>query len=71
MLHASRLNMINTLLKKFKNNSLPFGGIQVIFSGDFFQLPPVIKNSSLNTLFNNEGNLDDVLEKEFAYNSSA
>ncbi len=46
MLHGSKLNMINTLFKKFRDNNLAFGGIQVIFCGDFFQLPPVIKNKN-------------------------
>ena len=26
------------------NNTLPFGGVQMIFVGDLFQLPPVVKN---------------------------
>lgn len=29
------------ILRAFKNSSLPFGGVQVVLSGDFFQLPPV------------------------------
>lgn len=41
MLHKTQLEMVNQVLKFFKNNDHPFGGIQVIFSGDFFQLPPV------------------------------
>lgn len=41
MLHKGQLEMVNTVLKYFKNNIAPFGGIQVVFSGDFFQLPPI------------------------------
>ncbi len=41
MLHKKQLDLVNTVLKFFQNPTLPFGGIQVIFSGDFFQLPPV------------------------------
>jgi len=41
MLHKTQLDMVNQVLKSFKGNDYPFGGIQVIFSGDFFQLPPI------------------------------
>jgi hypothetical protein len=41
MLHHFRLDMVDAVLKAFKRNDLPFGGIQVILCGDFFQLPPV------------------------------
>jgi ATP-dependent exoDNAse (exonuclease V) alpha subunit len=41
MLHKDQLDMVNMVLKHFKNNDTSFGGIQVIFSGDFFQLPPI------------------------------
>lgn len=43
MLHRQQLDLVNLVLKSFKENNLPFGGIQVVFSGDFFQLPPVGK----------------------------
>ena len=43
MLHAYQLDIINRLCKTFKSNALPFGGMQVILCGDFFQLPPVNK----------------------------
>jgi len=35
---------MDTILKAFKKNDKPFGGIQVILSGDFFQLPPISKS---------------------------
>ena len=43
MLHAHQLDIVNSICKKFKNPFLPFGGLQVILCGDFFQLPPVTR----------------------------
>ena len=43
MLHRRQFEMVDRVLQYFKRNDLSFGGIQVIFSGDFFQLPPVSK----------------------------
>ncbi len=43
MLHAHRLDMVDRVCRRFKRSDAPFGGLQVILSGDFFQLPPVTK----------------------------
>lgn len=48
MLHAKQLNLVNQVLKYFKESDEAFGGIQVIAAGDFFQLPPVGKNDEKN-----------------------
>lgn len=41
MLSLKLFDSLNAIGKAVRNNSSPFGGIQLIFSGDFFQLPPV------------------------------
>jgi len=43
MLQAHRLDLIDQVCQAGKKNSLPFGGIQIVLSGDFFQLPPISK----------------------------
>lgn len=48
MLHASQLDMVEKVCRKFKRNDKPFGGLQVILSGDFFQLPPISKINNEN-----------------------
>ncbi len=41
MLHHFRFDMLNRLAQAFKRNKEPFGGMQIILCGDFFQLPPI------------------------------
>ena len=41
MLSLKLFNMLNEIGKVVRKNQRPFGGIQLIFSGDFYQLPPV------------------------------
>jgi ATP-dependent exoDNAse (exonuclease V) alpha subunit len=51
MLHDFRLDMIDWVCRSFKRNEKPFGGMQVIFCGDFFQLPPVSRGESVENRF--------------------
>lgn len=46
MLHDYRLDMIDEVLQKIRLNNEPFGGLQIILCGDFFQLPPVNRQDS-------------------------
>lgn len=41
MLDGRVLTLVDRICRKVKKNVQPFGGIQVILVGDFFQLPPV------------------------------
>jgi ATP-dependent DNA helicase PIF1 len=47
MLHDYRLDMVDTVCRVVrKKPDVPFGGIQIVMSGDFFQLPPVNRGDS-------------------------
>jgi ATP-dependent exoDNAse (exonuclease V) alpha subunit len=41
MLHDFRLDMVDQAARLVREDNRPFGGIQVVLCGDFFQLPPV------------------------------
>jgi ATP-dependent exoDNAse (exonuclease V) alpha subunit len=43
MLGAETLSMLDAVCREIKQNPEPFGGMQVILVGDFFQLPPIQK----------------------------
>jgi ATP-dependent exoDNAse (exonuclease V) alpha subunit len=43
MVSPELFSTMDRVLQAFKNSPKPFGGVQVIASGDFFQLPPVSK----------------------------
>jgi len=44
MMSLKILLLLDLIAKKFYRNSNPFGGLQVIFTGDFYQLSPVCNN---------------------------
>ena len=46
MLHDYRLDMVDEVCRIVRKKDIPFGGIQVILSGDFFQLPPINRGDS-------------------------
>ena len=43
MVPPTIFTVMDKILQGFKKNTKPFGGVQVILSGDFFQLPPIHK----------------------------
>jgi ATP-dependent exoDNAse (exonuclease V) alpha subunit len=58
MLSARTLSMIELVTRELRRNEEPFGGLQVILVGDFFQLPPVDRR-------------EDLVSEQFAFGSSA
>lgn len=56
MMSKKILEIIESAARIIKKSQKPFGGIQIIFTGDFFQLPPV-------------GNIEDEETSQFCFES--
>jgi ATP-dependent exoDNAse (exonuclease V) alpha subunit len=58
MLDAATLGSVDRVLRSLRRRPLmpeqPFGGLQVIFVGDFFQLPPVSRDRSVKFAFESD-----------------
>lgn len=61
MLHHFRLDLIEWICRQMKRSEKPFGGMQIILCGDFFQLPPVSRTKEWDTS----------IESEFAYKAES
>lgn len=48
MLDASVFDTVERICRAIKKGQLPFGGLQVVVVGDFFQLPPVAKEGEFS-----------------------
>lgn len=46
MLHDFRLDMVEEIARTLRGGDRPFGGLQVVLCGDFFQLPPVNRSDA-------------------------
>jgi len=54
MLDATFINDLDKVLREVHQKDKPFGGIQVVFVGDFFQLPPVSRDGVAKFAFESE-----------------
>ena len=57
MMSVKILEVLDAIAKAARCNNAPFGGIQVVFAGDFYQLPPV-------------GNTGDASSEQFCFESA-
>ncbi len=74
MLHADTLAMVDAVCREIKQVGEPFGGIQVVLVGDFFQLPPIEKSGAGNPnqeLGLSSSKSDNSKPGRFAYESDA
>lgn len=72
MMSCKLFELLNKIGQVIRSNKKPFGGIQLIFSGDFFQLPPVKETIFCfeSQLFNNTFDKIITLTKVFRQNDN-
>eukprot|EP00733_Pompholyxophrys_punicea_P000396 Pompholyxophrys_punicea_v1_NODE_106_length_3448_cov_7.191276.p1 type:complete len:751 gc:universal NODE_106_length_3448_cov_7.191276:2613-361(-) len=65
MIDGRYFEKLNALVQTCRENTTPFGGLQVIACGDFFQLPPPTKkpiyafeSPAWNSIFNSENSIE-------------
>jgi len=69
MLGCNYVDLLNCIGKSIRENNKPFGGIQLILSGDMLQLPPVKDGFVFESLFWEEANLVYIsLKKAWRFN---
>jgi len=68
MLPPATLDMVDAVCREINQSSEPFGGIQIVLVGDFFQLPPIVKTEVGD---NTQTALIEELPARFAYDSPA
>lgn len=51
MVDGDLFDKLEEIARRIRNNGRPFGGIQLVVTGDFFQLPPVPEGSNRDAKF--------------------
>ncbi len=68
MLSCNTLTMVDAVCRAVRRDPRPFGGLQVVLVGDFFQLPPIVRSEARAQ---EELSLDDEPASLFAFSSPA
>lgn len=64
MISAEVFDLVNDVMKLIRKNDSPFGGIQLILFGDFFQLPPIQGDFCFNAKAWTELNIKNIILKK-------
>ncbi|MFC1613386.1 PIF1 family DEAD/DEAH box helicase [Patescibacteria group bacterium] len=67
MLSATQLDSVNEICQRIRENIMPFGGMQIVFCGDFFQLPPIKKSIMGNAIFCYASNVWQTMDIKVCY----
>lgn len=77
MMSAQLFSLLEAVARAIRGNNAPFGGIQLVVCGDFFQLPPVSRGGTGSGGFHDGGASaqmacsDQELESAFAFEAPA
>ncbi len=69
MLSARTFAIVNAVCRAVRGSQKPFGGLQVVLVGDFFQLPPVVRQDDEPDARLGFGNESSNANAQFAYAS--
>ncbi len=67
MLHHFRLDLVDLVARHLRRVDAPFGGMQVILCGDFFQLPPISRMGERESHFSYKSSAWRDLNLKFCY----
>ncbi len=67
MIHAYQIDIVDRICRELRGDVRPFGGLQVVFSGDFFQLPPVASGEGREIKFITESYVWREMDTKICY----
>ncbi|MDR1447453.1 MAG: AAA family ATPase [Candidatus Ancillula sp.] len=67
MLQCHQFELVDQIFRKVRRKNLPFGGVQVVLCGDFFQLPPISSSPNQRAQFVSTSRSWDDLDLAICY----
>ena len=50
MMNKHNIEAVDTVMRKIRNSDIPFGGIVFVGAGDFRQIPPIVRNGTVEDI---------------------